>query len=124
MNKILSSAVLIVIGLADKPVGQRDNERTARVSIAEIGNWWLTFDDDVVPVQRNHGHCPDGAAAEEGTEHAVQLAHERPWEPEIFPVKPGGFWNRVRLPFACDASESATVNEFRIAVDEKLFRIN
>lgn len=34
-----------------------------------------SLDDDVVPVQCNHSHGPDGSATEEGAEHAVDFAH-------------------------------------------------
>ncbi len=47
------------------------------------------LDDDVVPVKGDHGHGPDGHAAGEGPDEAVQLAHERPERPGLVEVGNG-----------------------------------
>lgn len=52
------------------------NERVAQHgSLDGQGSAGQSLDDDVVPVQGDHSHGPDGSAAEEGAEHSVDFAH-------------------------------------------------
>ena len=50
------------------------------------------LDDNVVPIESNHRHGPDGHAARERSDEAVQLAHQWSESPGLVEVGDGHEW--------------------------------
>lgn len=59
-----------------------------------------TLDDNIVSVEGDHCHCPNGATSEQGAQHGVDLAHERSKHPCLVVAVYYLFreFNRIRKP--------------------------
>ena len=67
------------------------------VFIGTLQGIWYVFtfylDNDIVPIQSNHGHCPDGGISTERSSHSIELTHQRTCN--NFPIVTSEFCNPV-----------------------------
>ena len=69
-------------------------------------DFWYVFtcylDNDIIPIQGNHGHCPDGGTPTERSSHSIELTHQGTCNivPIVTPESYNPVWYHVKIHYS------------------------
>ena len=66
------------------------------------GIWYvftLYLDNNIIPIQGNHGHCPDGSTPTERSSHSIELTHQGTCNivPIVTPESCNPVWYHIKI---------------------------